>query len=351
MAHDDWAIVVGVQHYPGIVDLQGPENDARAFYEWVTSPAGGNVRRRRAKLILSSDFGPPFPMPAVAQPTKEAVEKCFLNLRRQALQSGNRVGRRLYIYLAGHGFAPDVDQAALLMANATRSQADLHIYGTYVANWFFKRGCFDEIFLLMDCCREFYDQVRLNNCLFPSETESARFGKIRRFYAYAAGFGLLARERAVTNGGPVRGVFTLALLEGLRGAACEPNSDGQITADSLAAYLYNQFDAFLTEEDRARGDIAPHAEVNYDPKQKGKDFHLLTADPNLPVTIHLPQETAGKVVEIRSGKSFQLVANTIAAPPTWPLTLEPSIYELSIPVDGRFHHFTVNRVGGNDVRF
>ena len=43
MANDDWAVVVGVRLYPDLGDLDGPENDAQAFYDWLVAPEGGDV--------------------------------------------------------------------------------------------------------------------------------------------------------------------------------------------------------------------------------------------------------------------------------------------------------------------
>ncbi len=45
MAKDDWAIVVGIRFYPELDNLDGPENDAKAFRNWLVSPTGGAVPR------------------------------------------------------------------------------------------------------------------------------------------------------------------------------------------------------------------------------------------------------------------------------------------------------------------
>ena len=69
-----------------------------------------------------------------------------------------RLGRRLYIYMAGHGIAPGENQTALLMANANydkrRYGTGYHVIGEYVAGWVADAHYFDEILLFMDCCRE-----------------------------------------------------------------------------------------------------------------------------------------------------------------------------------------------------
>lgn len=41
----DWALVVGINKYPlaGINPLDGAVRDAHNFFDWVTSPHGGDV--------------------------------------------------------------------------------------------------------------------------------------------------------------------------------------------------------------------------------------------------------------------------------------------------------------------
>ena len=119
MANKDCAIVVGVWSYPGLSDLSGPENDAVAFADWVRRPGPGDVPSNRVKLIVSSDFAPlPFPTVDQAKPTRDGIEAAFDWLNRLARESndqgtGLNAGRRLYLYFAGHGFAPILDESAL----------------------------------------------------------------------------------------------------------------------------------------------------------------------------------------------------------------------------------------------
>lgn len=67
------------------------------------------------------------------------------------------------------------------------------------------------------------------------DTASDFTQRVKRFYAYATRWSLLTREM-MDSGGRTRGVFTRALLEGLKGAAHEPGSQ-QITTASLKKYL------------------------------------------------------------------------------------------------------------------
>ena len=219
---DDWAIVVGIRRYPELGDLNGPENDARAFHEWVTSPAGGAVSKNQAKLLLSSGFPPPV-IPRDALPSDREVHALFEMLDDIAVQNqengkGLQVGRRLYLF-PGHGCAPKFEESAILMANATRRRV-YHIPGKPSADWFYRSGYFREIALFMDCCREPYENVVLHLPSWIDLTLPDIVDKSRRFYGFGTKWSRRAREKEFPdNSGTYRGVFTLALLDGLRGAA------------------------------------------------------------------------------------------------------------------------------------
>src|SRR5438105_3126370 len=125
----DHAIVVGIAKYPYLDALNSPENDARAFHTWVTTDArqgGGGIdpASGRARLILSSGFKGPVEKgmepPTIAQIEAELIRLDDLAEQNRAAGRGQRVGRRLYLYFSGHGCAPRFEEAAILMANATR---------------------------------------------------------------------------------------------------------------------------------------------------------------------------------------------------------------------------------------
>ena len=215
MAADDRAIVVGISHYPGLdteeTKLAGPENDARDFIEWLTSSAGGDVPNGSVCRILSSDYSPAAD-PSRAKPTTEALREAIDQLHDLGKNHGGRAGRRLYLFLAGHGFAPDVDEAALLMANAAKGRTGHHFPGRLYANWFRQAEFFKEVVLFMDCCRENYPRSPLQKCHLEIVTGHK---EAHYCYGFATSFSRPARESADSDG-VVHGVFTTALLAGLR---------------------------------------------------------------------------------------------------------------------------------------
>lgn len=271
MVNDDWAIVVGINAYPYLGNLNGPVNDAIDFYDWVASPQGGAVpngpndadgfvnpinssQRSRICRILSTDF----PNPPPIRPTLEAIQNAFDHLcnvarARNCNAQGTRLGRRLYLYFSGHGCSPDAavpEEVALLMANATRQSTGYHISGVRYANWFYQSGYFDEVVLFMDCCREVYPSTPVSVVPYSPVNDTFNLASRKRFYGFAAGWARNAWEKRLPdNTGDVRGVFTYTLLRGLRGAAVEP--DGQtITAASLREYLKRTLPQMVTLEEQ-----------------------------------------------------------------------------------------------------
>ncbi|PYQ62101.1 MAG: hypothetical protein DMF53_13870, partial [Acidobacteria bacterium] len=204
MGAEDWAIVVGIKSYfdPGLAGLEGPENDAREFYDWVVSADGGAVPKAQAQCILSSDYHPPFASAAAAMPTAEAIKGAFDHLRSIADANvkaenglGWTVGKRFYLFFSGHGFAPSQNDelTALLTAEASVANAQLtHVIGSYMADIFWRAKFFDEILLFVDCCRSIMDCAQL---YMPYEIKRvSNYDQVRRFYAYGARVAKESRE-------------------------------------------------------------------------------------------------------------------------------------------------------------
>ena len=314
MADLDWALSVGVRIYPDpeLGDLSGPELDAGAFHDWVTSAAGGKIADpKRAKLVLSSQFSPPFSSATKAKPTVEAVNEFFAEIDDAAKGNekngeGLQAGRRLYLYFAGHGFMPAAteDDVALLMANATKDRLGFHVLGRAWANWFYRSGYFREVLLFMDCCRNEFSNAPLNVPFLKPQKDPQAAEKSRRFYAYATKWGRKARERKMPNG-QTRGVFTAALLEGLQGGASDPVTH-EIKASDLRSFLYQNMVQFLAPEDRDNDEIPKEPDV-YPSMGEEENFLIAAAEPRTyPVSIGFPNSLAGLRINIRDG-DFNIV--------------------------------------------
>lgn len=355
LAATDWAVVVGLSRYPGLGDLDGPENDARAFHAWLTRRAG--VPEARVRCIVSSDSEFKSTASGVlhARPTSERIEQAFDELcelasSNDAKGEGLRVGRRLYIFLAGHGFTPTGEEVALLVANATRDRT-YHVAGRPYANYFVKAGIFDEVVLFMDCCRERYlRQVPLRVPPYVDLTDPTAVERSKILFGFATRWSRMSREKPMPDG-KVRGVFSTALLAGLNGAAAD--SHGDITARSLADYLYNHMKSLLSPEELKDDDIPKEPELVYDPNPNARFLLLLghpeAAAPRFPVTVHLRPEDAGRDVEILDS-GLRMAARAHAPGPEWRVELEPGMYLCQVREAGRPQPFEVSGLRGLEVR-
>jgi hypothetical protein len=360
MANDDRAIVIGVQSYPGFDrpndpsrrPLVSPDVDAHAFCDWLVDPNGGALLPDRVKLIVTSNWPLPFPAVRDARPTEELVREAFEDLQDEAETAPRgRLGRRLYIYMAGHGIAPGENQTALLMANANYDQrrygTGYHVIGEYVAGWVADAHYFDEILLFMDCCREI-QAVPAPNMPWGPLRDSSAPETVKRFYAFAARFQRVSWEAPAADG-QTHGVFSHALLTGLRGAARDRESN-DITTESLWNYLYTNMKSFLPAELQD----APNIPKTPD-RGRADNFVIVKAPPvpTYPVTIHLPANSAGKKVTLAVWVkgALQELDSIVAAGPAWPLSLPVGGYRVSIPDDNLKQLFEVTGAGGTDVQF
>ncbi len=313
MISTDRAVVVGITRYPGLEDLDGPENDANDFAAWLQDPEGGAVPGDRITMILSSQY-PVVESALDAQPTTEALVRAFAGLWEEGLAaSDGKLGRRLYIFMAGHGFAPDLKTAALLMANAAKSRLGLHIPGPPYADRFRQAGFFDEVVLLMDCCRDNLPQTPVHQPPFTLTTAPT---PSRYFYGFATTFSRRSREEP-DESGRVAGIFTRTVLAGLRGEAAQ--ATGRITGTSLSAYAYN-----------VRAALGGTAQARQDPEfQQSQEAEIVWVEgsaPTFTVRVSLTAAKAGTKVRLLDGVLARIPpASNASDVMEWP-GLAPGLY-------------------------
>ena len=231
MAGNDYAVVVGISRYPALRDLSGPVNDALSFQDWLLNR--GAVPPGNIELIVTP-AGSETMARKNAQPLRDQVINALDAILEKEREQG-KAGRRLYLFLAGHGYAPQVNDAALLMANAG-GRSFPAVPGTQFANWFRASAKFKEIVLIMDCCREEYGIIPPQPLPWPDEPSPDAAG-VRYFHAYATQPFLYAREKILPPDGSVRGIFTYALLTAFELAP--PDAAGRITGSAVKDYVLN----------------------------------------------------------------------------------------------------------------
>jgi hypothetical protein len=235
----DRAIVVGIGCYSRYGagkpnNLAGPVADATAVADWLAGSAGAHV----TLLTSNGGAGQPWTVSDLRPETPD-LKREFDKLVIEAVMNGNagrpsRLARRLYVYMAGHGFMPDHNELALVTAESIDPGFVQSLQVTAWVDWFSDQYHFDELVLWMDCCaRRDYYQPSLKPLM---RKEAARNGDpAKMFVAFAAKPTRDAFEAQLPPDNEVRGIFTSRLLTGLRGAAAD--EQGHVTTASLMGYL------------------------------------------------------------------------------------------------------------------
>jgi Caspase domain len=291
----DRALVVGIQRYPdlGLNPLQGPVKDAEEMADWLANSAKAHVT-----LITSNGSdGQKWTVTDIRPHPQDIIGEFENYLREANKKPVRRLGRRLYIYMAGHGFMPEPRHLALITANAIGDQAIPNIQATSWVDWFADQFYFDELVLWMDCCatRTFsYDGGRP----LLKKVAERQNGRGKVVIGVAAGATLEAFEGNVGPNNEVRGLFTNRLLRGLRGEAA--HSDGIVRTSGLKSYLTN------------KNILVGGAVVSTDGNEKLLKPQFLEEDElefanvagNLPLYKLKAPLADGTVLEIRDGQQF-----------------------------------------------
>jgi Caspase domain len=160
-----YAVVLGINRYPGISDLAGPVNDASAFHRWVLDPKGGGLAEKNAWLVEASPAGLVFNEPYEAEPKRwqidRALEVAIAKARTDIGDDPDRWDRsRFYLFLAGHGIAPAGSDSALLTAEARRDAFGSNFDVRLHVDWMRRCADFREVVVFADCCRNRVNNVR-----------------------------------------------------------------------------------------------------------------------------------------------------------------------------------------------
>lgn len=326
MNSDDYAIVVAISAYPAFDPLSSPEIDATKFQEWLVSPQGGQLPPGNIALIRSSQFTAPGPNVDLAQPKLDDVDNAFkAHVRTAFSKPRHRVGRRLYIIMSGHGItpglsvSPDLDDSALLMANAELVSLGLHIPGHPYAEWFRTAGAFDELVLFMDCCRDAATSTAPRSCPF-TPLEGNR-NAVKRFYASATQWGLEAWEDFLEPppSEHKRSFFSLAVLEALTGGVAD--GQGRLTGNLLAGYVKQRVNTLRT------GSRPQDPQFLYDPQNDIVLIDKVAAVPNN-VQISFGVGLSGEAQLV--GPSAQVMNTHLLNASPWSLSLRPGFYKVVV---------------------
>ncbi|MCI5145853.1 MAG: hypothetical protein D3923_10065, partial [Candidatus Electrothrix sp. AR3] len=273
--------------------------------------------------ILSTDF-----TADVAQPTPNQVESLFEPFVVKGVQG--RYGKRLYIFTAGHGFGDpgNMGKTALYAANA-RKMFPWHIAVTDYAEWLRCHAVFDEIVLIMDCCRTINSYHEIRKPQYITSRGNPDADRVRYFYAFAVGRGRVAREKEFADGRS-SGIFTKAMLDALKITKPE---QGQVTGQLLKNHIHNSINRFA-------------GQVQIDPPEirldSNRDIVFLNRKQagSTQLKITLTPYTGEEVLVLFDG-SFQEIRQEKATKASMTLELEPGLYKIAVKNTNRQNIFEV----------
>lgn len=240
MNNDDWAISVGIGHFSvdsGLESLPGAVADAERFNEWLGNQEGGGIPESQRHLLVSRPEHPESPRPTT-EVVVDALRQLYeTGMSNRAAGNGFRLGRRLWLYFSGHGVSLNGERTTdtgILTADAKpRIQIFSHLNAQVFADFFRDAPGFEQVILIMDCCRSSLKRITPQPLIWPRMVGEPQAST---FYAFAVANGLAAREVETTTG--PAGLFSTRMLEVLNCPRETP-----LTARELGEILDSAFDA------------------------------------------------------------------------------------------------------------
>jgi hypothetical protein len=337
----DYALVVGINHYPNFRNLEGAIEDAKDFAKWLyIDPEGGGLPEENCKVVFSQKN----PVRPIHEDIDDALFSIF-----EGLGAGS--GRRFYLYFSGHGLGRsnlgvDLCLAKWCKNSWPRAALDSLAY----LNLILGSGKFYEVVFFLDCCR----LRQVNASGLPSSLGYVKpgdtAGKARQFIGYATEFQNSAYEMAVPDSpvgiadSIVRGHFTRALMNGLRGGAAV--ATGGVPAERLKAYL-----ELHTPRIAAKRNQIQHPEViNGFSSESGPNFGSFKPLEKVNINIRFKEGRAGKIV--LEGPALNEIRQADASTGPWSLHLDRGWHALRDVNAGDEKQFRVESLGEvSDVDF
>jgi uncharacterized caspase-like protein len=238
MHENHYAVVVGIDFYPGVKNLAFARKDATAFCKWLTDPDGGELPPANVRQIILSQG--PFGTVDEAVPTRELVDRALKDVHtdvRKKLKANPTVWpeTRLYMYFSGHGVSPGPDETAVLMANASDQDLGYNIACSAYMRYYQETQDFHELVFFADCCRSQRSDAPVSGPPFNKLVQS--YGSVVKVMGFATQYRDLAYEPTlVDNPDEARGYYTMALLEALTNGVPDAGGEG-VTATTLQNYV------------------------------------------------------------------------------------------------------------------
>ncbi len=242
-----WAVVIGVRDYeaPGIHDLRFCDKDARALYDALTDPDRGAVPAAQARLLCDG---------MEARPSRKETLQALAWLRARAKPEDT-----VLISFSGHGFMDHLG-AYLLPCDTDPEALAATGIRTEEFNQFVDAIPARKKLIFLDACHS-GGVVKAKDLGIKPNEHTLPMDYYQKLHARSEGritfTSCKANEVSWESEKDRHGVFTLALLEAIRGAA-DADKNGVITFDETKGYVVRRVAEVAAERGR---DQTPQVET------------------------------------------------------------------------------------------
>jgi hypothetical protein len=224
-ANRDYAVVIGIEKYRhgGLKPLGGARTDAEEFVTWLKcqyANARFDPKNRDGRIItcISPD-----------KADWSAVKGAFDELMDKAPNGG----RRLYIFVSGHGFGQTVHDASVYCSDYRDLTDPACCSITETANWLKFCGRFQEVIVFIDCCRHYNTSLQARGIFRDGEQIGS---PAAHFYLMSCDLGEASEQWKIA--GEDSGIFSFQLIRALNGKVKSAvDSQGKVTAYSLVRHV------------------------------------------------------------------------------------------------------------------
>ncbi len=254
MGSHDYALVVGFSDYDpshyGLDSLAGPANDVAAIRDWLEDRDGGNLPSAN---IVS------FPVHSRLDASQYAVDDALLSVIEKAKTSSGTSARRFYFFFCGHGQTDSAgfrEDNALCLPSWTKVKRHRALSSMEYAEYMRTRTDFQETWMFLDCCRT--KAVKAAGFRPTLDSPALTNKTSNSFIAFATS--AMSEAFEDTGAANPQGHFTKVLIQGLKGAAMNPQ--GLVTVESLKTYMNGELPSISRQKPRYLNDFTlPESQV------------------------------------------------------------------------------------------
>ncbi len=295
------ALIAGISDYANkdIADLRFADRDAKAFYDFLRSKAGGEVQEENIRLLLNE------------KATQAAIFDAL-----HWLNTSSQKDDKIIIYFSGHG---DVEKQTLWQLgyllthdtpynNYPNNAIELEYLNKVITTM--SVGLQAKVMVILDACRS--GKLAGADNLGPTLTaEQAAIQKANEIRILSCQSDQVSIESELWGGG--RGVFSYLLINGLKGMADEEGND-----DVLFYELKNYLRTSLRKSLKEAGINTPQSAVFVGQEDEMK---LADVDPEILASVmrEMSERSGEAIAAVETRRGFAADATT----PSPPVTMTP----------------------------